>query len=239
MRAARDRDFRRLCQRCLPENPANMYQIAEKSRYVLRWLVFVGAGLAFAGVAVVSFVPLLMEARAVRESFVRSLSEWSGGPVIVEGPLRIASFAMFSIEAEGVRLPAGKRFYPIDRVEAKTVTAIASVSSLIRGKLEFKRIVIASPRLVFKRDVGSDYGTCSCGMETANVALTLAARSPFPDLELRDPVLFAAYGARKPYRRVMMEQIRLGKKSLTSPSLASSQNTSVDFYAKAAGFELF
>lgn len=216
-----------------------MYQIAQKSRYVLRLCVIAAAFLLLAGFTVASLLPLLMEGRAIRESFERSLSAWSGGPVIVEGPLRIASFATFSIEAEGVRLPGGTRFYPLNRVDAKSITAIASLSSLIRGKLEFKRIVISSARFVFKRGSASGDNASSFGMETANRALSLAARSPYPDFELRQPLFFAASGAHKPYQRVALDQIRVGKRSLTESPIAGSEKAALDFYAKAAGFELF
>ncbi len=187
-----------------------MYQIARKIRYVSRWLGIIAVGIVFAAAAFGAALPFIIDGKSVRESFVRSLSTWSGGPVVISGPLRIASFANFSVEASGVSLPSTPRLNPISRAKAQSVTAIAKLSSLLRGKLEFKKFVVASPRFVFRRDLGAPR-TSLFGFETAAMALALADRSPFADLELLDPVFLSAKSARKPFNRLALDRVRLGR----------------------------
>jgi hypothetical protein len=220
-----------------------MYEIAEKFRSALRWLIFMAGGLAFAAAAFALLLPFLIEGRTVRESFIRSLSAWSGGPVIVNGPLRIASFTTLSIEASDVRLPQTGRLDPVRQVNAKSVTGVARLSSLFRGKLEFKKIVVSSPRLIFKRNV-SQTDASSNRLEIAGMTAALADRSPFEQLELRDSAFFMADGVRLPYRRTEVEQIRLGKgapASITRSGLETkgpnSRKNAITLYLKDRNFE--
>src|SRR5208337_4083378 len=100
-----------------------MYERASKFRYAIRWLVFGAGGLAIAGAVFALALPFLIEDRGVHAALIRSLSAWSGGPVEVRGPFRVASFASLSIEADAVRFTATPRLSPIGKAQAKSVTA--------------------------------------------------------------------------------------------------------------------
>ncbi len=115
-----------------------MYELAPKLRYVLRWLIRGAACLALFAAIFALALPLLVEDRTVRDGLVHSLSQWSGGPVTVHGALRIESFTSLSIEADGVSFTATPRLSPIDRIDAKSVTAVLKVQSLVWGRIEFK-----------------------------------------------------------------------------------------------------
>ncbi len=167
-------------------------------------------GLFVAAAVFAAVLPFLIDAEAVRENLARSLSAWSGGPVVITGPLRIASFADLSVEASGVKLLATPGLEPISRAEARTVTAVARLSSLLRGKLEFKKFVVASPRFVFRRGFAKPHPS-AYGLETAGTALALSAKSPFSDIEFLEPVFFIAESGRKPFRRTELERIRVGR----------------------------
>ena len=96
------------------------------------------------------FSLFLVDAEAIRGPLAQSLSAWSGGPVVISGPLRIASFADLSVEASGVDLKSTPGRAPSE-VRAQSVTAVVQISSLFRGKLEFQKFVVASPHVVFRR----------------------------------------------------------------------------------------
>jgi AsmA protein len=191
-----------------------MYQIAGKIRNVLGFL----GVLAAASLVAAAALPLLVDKEAVRDSLTRSLSAWTGGPVTISGPLRIAGFANLSVEAAGVRLMAAPRLDPLKRAEAESVTAVIRLSSLLGGRIEFKKVVVASPRFVFRRRLpAAEHGLH--GLETVGLAVALTARSAFEDIEFVNPVFFTAEGARKPFRRASLERIDLG---LAAPAAAPS-----------------
>jgi hypothetical protein len=219
-----------------------MDEIAQQFRYALRWIAYAAGGLLIAAAVLAALVPFLIDGGTVRESFIRNLSAWSGGPVVINGPLRIRNFATLTIEASGVTLADTPRLFPIGRVEAKSVSAIARLSSLLRGKLEFKRVVVTSPRFVFKRDLPLSDRSFD-GLGAADIAVGLAYRSPFSDLELRHPAFFIANGRHAGYRRHTLDHIRFGKGpsplSLATfrPSVSNSENVLVNLSIKDAGFE--
>ncbi len=150
-----------------------MYEAALKFRSALRWLA---RGAAFLFVIAAMFalaLPFLVEDRTVREGLVKSLSQWSGGPVSIHGALRIASFASLSIEADGVSFSGTPRLSPIGRIDAKSVTAILKLPSLLRGRIEFKKVAIRQPRFVLNRRIAPsklDF----FGPETADAAIAFA-----------------------------------------------------------------
>ncbi len=217
-----------------------MYQIAQKFRYVFRWLVFSAASVAVIAAAFASALPFLIEGQTVRDSFIRSLSAWSGGPVTVKGPLRIASFTTLSIEASGVHFGTTPRLDPVKRIEAKSVTAVARLSSLLRGRLEFKQIAVEAPRFVFKRDAPAAK-LPFYGMETAGTMLAFADRSPFERFELHDAAFFRAEGDRSPYIRTSVEHVRLDKRPPKDPSPSGDAldrgGQYVSLFIKDQGFE--
>ncbi len=183
-----------------------MYELAPKFRYALRWLLRGVAGLAVLVAAFAAALPFLIEDRAVREGLVHSLSEWSGGPVTVHGPLRMKSFASLSIEADSVSFQATPRLSPISRIEAKSVVAILRVPSLLRGRIENKKVAIGSPHFVLNRRAAPpmlDF----FGLETAGAAVAFADLSRFDQLELQDCTFFAAKGERRAYTRLGAEAI--------------------------------
>ncbi len=186
-----------------------MYRSANKIRFLFRGLIFSAAALAFATGAVAVSLPFLIEGRSVRDAIIRSLSAWSGGPVAIKGPLHIASPTTFSISATNVRFAAATRLDPVVRIEAKSITLIPRISSLLRGRLEFKQVLLESPRFVFRRDWFSSK-PLFFGLETARLAAAFADRSSFERLELRDALLFASTGKR-PYQQTHAEWVRLDK----------------------------
>jgi AsmA protein len=185
-----------------------MSQIGRKSRYVLRWLGILARGFAVVA-AVLAALPFLVSAESVRTSLARSLSAWSGGPVVISGPIRIASVADLSVEASGVDLQSTPGLEPLTRSEAQSVTAYIRISSLFRGRLEFRKFVVASPRMVFRRGF-AEPAPAFYGLGTARLALALSAWGPRPEIEFVKPTLFLASGGRKAYRPVKLERMRLG-----------------------------
>jgi AsmA protein len=207
-----------------------MYQIARKFRYVLGLLGGIATALLIAAAA----LPFLVDAEAVRDNLTRSLSAWTGGPVTISGPLRIAGFTDLSVEAEGVRLIAAPRLEPLKRAEAESVTAVIRLSSLLRGGIEFKKIVVASPRFVFNRRLPAAERVIP-GLETVGAAIAISARSAFDKIELIDPVFFTAEGDRKPYRRASLEEIDL---AMVTPADASSPAT-MTIHARSPGVRAY
>jgi hypothetical protein len=187
-----------------------MDKIAPKLRSVLRWFAFGAACLIAALALLLSALPYLIGDRAVHAGLVRSLSAWSGGPVTIRGRVRVVSFSSLSVQASGVRFAATPRLAPIGRMEAGTVTAILSMSSLLRGRIEFKKIEAESPRFVFQRGMLQPKQPFF-GLETAHAAVTFANLSRFEQLDLYGSSFFIPEGARRPYRRFNVERIRLGK----------------------------
>ncbi len=188
-----------------------MDQTGRKIRYVPRWLGVIARGFAVVA-AVLAALPFLISAEAIRGSLARSLSAWSGGPVVISGPIRVASLADMSVEASGVDLKSTPGLEPLKRSEAQSVTAYIRIPSLFLGRLEFRKFVIASPRLVLRRGF-AEPPPAAYGLGTARLALALSASSPLPDVEFVKPTLFVAAGARKAYRPVSLERIRLGRVS--------------------------
>jgi len=169
-------------------------------------------GLAFALFA--AALPRFLDGDVARKSFVKALSTWSGGKVTLSGPLRIASFATLSVEATDVRFVDAPGLDPLLRGRAETVKAVAKLSSLLLGELEFKKFVISSPRFVLKRDAS---GRAADELAAARLALTLADRSNLPDIDFRDPVFYVAERDGRPYQRIAFERI-----SLTRPEHSSA-----------------
>ena len=122
-------------------------------------------------------------------------------------PLRLAASLCKSAPEQG----------PIRVARAESVTAVIRLSSLLRGKLEFRKFVIASPRVVFRRGFPEPAQT-SYGLGAARLALALSAGSPFADVELRDPVLFFTASANGAYERVELSRVRLSKDAVSSVS---------------------
>lgn len=194
-----------------------MVQIARKIRYVLRWAGILAGSLLIAAGAFAALLPVLVDAEAIRGPLSQSLSTWSGGPVSIAGPLRIGSFADLSVEATGVALKSTPDQGPIRIARAKSVTAVVRLSSLLRGKLEFKKFVVVSPRVVFRRGFPEPAQT-SYGLGAARLAFALSAGSPFADVELRDPVLFFTASANGAYERAELSRVKLSKDAVSSIS---------------------
>ncbi len=223
-----------------PFSMGKMYETVLRLRRSLHWVLIAAAALTVFGVAFLSSLPFLIEGRAVRESFIRSLSEWSGGPVTFKGPLRVVSFTTLSIEASGVRFGAAPRLAPISRMDAKSVTAVARLSSLLRGKIEFKKVIVESPRFVFNRErIGLH--TPVFGAETAELALAFIDKSPFERLELHHARFLWAHSARKPYGLSRVEEISLekrpGQRTVSSGDGAEANGQVLSFSVADRGFE--
>ncbi|MGA7327394.1 MAG: hypothetical protein WBX25_23620 [Rhodomicrobium sp.] len=186
-----------------------MYRSAHKIRFLFRALILGAVALAIVTGALAVSLPFLIDGRSVRDAIIRSLSAWSGGPVAIKGPLHIASPTAFSIAATNVRFAAATRLYPVTRMEAESVTLVPKISSLLRGRLEFKQVLLESPRFVFRRDWFSSK-PLFFGLDTARLAAAFADRSRFERLELRNAVLFASSGKR-PYGRTHADWVRLDK----------------------------
>jgi uncharacterized protein involved in outer membrane biogenesis len=104
-------------------------------------------------------------------------------------------------------------------MEADTVTASLRVSSLLRGRIEFKKIEAQSPRFVLARGALPPKQPFS-GLETARAAVVFGNLSWFEQLDLYRSSFFIPEGARRPYRRLNVERISLGKAPLTQSSPA-------------------
>ncbi len=192
-----------------------MLELASKFRYALRWIVRGAALLAIAGAVFASVLPYLIEDLTVRDGLIRSLSEWSGGDVTIRGPLRLASFTSLSVEADGVNFAATPRLAPIVRMRAKKVTAILRVPSLLRGRIEFKKIAADEPNIVVSRRAApSKLGVI--GLETASEAVAFADLSRFERIELKDCSFFAAEGEHRVYSRFGAEWISVNRNPNTS-----------------------
>ncbi len=206
-----------------------MYQIVRKIRYVSK-LLGVIAGAFVLGAAA---LPFLVDQEAVRESLTRSLSAWSGGPVAISGPVRLTSFANLTVEAAGVQLKAAPRLEPLSRAEARSVSAAVRLSSLLRGRIEFKSVTLESPKFVFRRAPRKPRSSLS-GFETAGVISALSAKNTFGDIEFVKPVFFYADGARKPFRRTDLERVQLAM--TTAPSLSPAI---IAISVKGQGFKAY
>ena len=201
----------------LPIAQGKMYQIAGKIRYVLRGLGILAGGLLIIAVAFAVLLPFVVDAEAIRGPLAERLSAWSGGPVSIAGPLRIGSFADLSVEASDVDLKSTAGKGPLRIVRARSVTAVIRLSSLLRGKLDFRKFVIESPHVVFRRGLTEPLRS-SYGLGAVHLALALSARSPFTDVELLDPVFFFSASENGAYERVELSRVRLGKEPVSSVS---------------------
>jgi uncharacterized protein involved in outer membrane biogenesis len=206
-----------------------MVEIAPKLRFALRRLAFAAAGLIAALTVFLSALPYLIGDRAVHAGLVRSLSAWSGGPVTVRGGLRIVSFSSLAIQASGVSFAATPRLAPISRIEADSVTAVLKVSSLLRGRIEFKKIEAASPRFVFQRR-NLQPKQPFFGLETARGAVAFASLSRFEQLDLNGSSFFVPEGERRPYRRFDVEKINLGKAPQALPPATIRTGTAAGLF---------
>jgi hypothetical protein len=193
-----------------------MHELAPKFRYALKWLLRGAAGLGVIAAVSAMALPYLVEVRTVRDSLVKSLSQWSGGPVSIHGQLRMKSFASLSIEAEGVSFAATPRLSPIGRIEAKSVTAILKVPSLLSGRIEFKKVSVAAPRFVLARRAGPSTPDHNSSLETIGAAVAFAEQSRFDRLELQDCTFLTATGERRAYSRLSAGTITVVRSPGTS-----------------------
>ncbi len=178
-----------------------MHKLASKLRYTLKWLIRGAAGFALIAVIFAAALPFLVEERAVKDGLVQSLSQWSGGPVSIHGPLRVKSFTSLSIEANGVHFGTTPRLSPIHQIDAKSVTAILRVQSLLRGRIEFKKVAVEAPRFVLNRRTAPSKPDHYSGLEMASAAAAFAELSRFGQLELRNCTFVAAGSERGAYSR--------------------------------------
>ncbi len=206
-----------------------MYELAPKFRYVLRWLIRGAACFALFAVVFALALPLLVEDRTVRDGLVHSLSQWSGGPVTVHGALRIESFTSLSIEADGVSFTATPRLSPIDRIDAKSVTAVLKVQSLLWGRIEFKKVAIDAPRFVLSRHAAPSEPDFF-GLEAAGAAVAFGDLSRFDRLELRNSMFFAAEGGRRAYSRIGAEAISITRNPGASEFTLSLKDRGLSAY---------
>ena len=202
-------------------------KIRHKLRRFLRWAGFAAAGLLFASALLAASLPFLTDAAALREALVEKLSALSGAPVSIAGAVRFGSFTGLSVEASGIDLKEGAGDGPVRLARAKSARAVLRLSSLLRGKLDFEKFVIEEPHIVFRRGFSGQVQS-PAGLGAAHLAFAISARSPFADVELRDPVFFFASSAGGPYERTALTRLRLRK------SPASFVSTGV-FVANASG----
>ncbi len=200
------------------------------------------AGVGFIAAVFALALPFLVEGSSAEKAFLRSLSAWSGGPVRVRGKLRLASFASLSIVAEDVSFAATPRLAPIRRIDAKSITAVLRLRALLRGQLEFKRVVADSPQFVFSRRA-SPAQPVLAGFETASGAAAFAGLSRFENLELRNATFFVPQGERRPYWRFSAERIQLQKpvsafSALLDVSLSNMNGSPVSLSMQDNGFEV-
>ncbi len=178
-----------------------MHNLASKLRYTLKWFLRGAAGIGLIAVMFAAALPFLVEDRAVKDGLVQSLSEWSGGPVSIRGPLRVKSFTSLSIEAGDVRFGATPRLSPVSRIEAKSVTAILKVQPLLRGRIEFKKVTVEAPRFVLNRRAAASGQDRFSGLEMVRAAAAFAELSRFGQLELRNCMFVTAGGEPGAYSR--------------------------------------
>ncbi len=194
-----------------------MDRIARKIPYVLRGLGILAGSVLITVAAFAALLPFVVDAEAIRGPLTESLSGWGGGRVSIAGPLRIGSFADLSVEASGVDLQPTAGKGPIRIARAKSVTAVIRLSSLFHGKLDFKKFIIDSPRVVFRRGFTEPLQS-SYGLGAAHLALALSARSPFADVELLDPVFFFTASEKGVYERAEVSRVKLDKEAISSIS---------------------
>src|SRR5271165_4232191 len=185
-----------------------MYDIALKFRHALRAFAVSAAVLALGAAVLAAALPYLIDGRAVRSTLTHALSAWSGGPVTIEGPVRIANFATLSIKVSNVRFPASPRLWPVRKVEAKSIIAVARLPSLLRGRLEFKSVTIDAPKIYLAR-TSEKHSLPFFGLETAGLAAASTDRNVFGNVELKNATLIEAAGERAPYRRLGLQRVRL------------------------------
>lgn len=193
-----------------------MYELALKFRYALGWAVIGLAVLAIAGAIFASALPLLVKDRAVRESLIRSLSEWSGGAVTVSGPLRLQSFTSLSVEAKDVTFSSTPRLSPLSRIHAGTVTAILRLPALLLGRIEFKKVAVEQGSFVFSRRAAASKFNIT-GLGTVAEAVAHADLSRFERIELRDCSFFIAEDLHRPYERRSAEWAAIARRAAAPP----------------------
>jgi uncharacterized protein involved in outer membrane biogenesis len=203
-----------------------MYDFAPKFRYLLRWLL---RGAAFLGLIAALFaaLPFLLEDRVIREGLIKSLSEWSGGPVAIHGPLHIGNFSALTVEANNVSFGATPRLAPVNRIEAKSVKAVLKLPSLLWGRAEFKKVTIETPRFVLSRS-GALSKPRLAVIEAADAAAGFASLSRFRNLELRDCTFIAASGERRAYSRYSVDAIGVAHEPGSANFTLSFKNKGLD-----------
>jgi hypothetical protein len=140
-----------------------------------------------------------------------------------------------------VHLPATGKLAPIGGIEAASVKAIATFAGLLRGKLEFKKLIVNAPKLVLKPDVAAQPQPNLYGLETIGIALALADSSPFPDLLIRDAELLAP-DPQTSGRSFRVPEIRVSKavRPLSGKRLRRHQdgpNSPFDLWIKGEAFQ--
>jgi len=223
--------------RIVPE----MHEITQKFRHLLRQLLYFGLAITLAAGTAAAALPWLIEGGAIRDAFVRSLSAWSGGKVELDKKLRVVSFTGLSIEASGVHFANPSRLSPIARLDAKSVSATVRLSSLLLGRLEFKKVSMGSARVALKRQTAPFQGDSYVTAVAANAA-SFARLSSFQQLELKDSALFVSKGSRRPYERLSFELLRVDKASAGATGASDAVETSgqpVTFQIRDPRFQLF
>lgn len=188
-----------------------MYQIGPKIRFVFRSLAFfLLAAVLLLGASAIA-LPYLVESGAVRESLVRNMTSWTGGNVKINGRIRVASFIALTIEARDVTFTGTKRLDPVDRMEVRSLKGIASFTGLLRGRIEFRKVIFSSPTIVLRRNLRPQIETASTGLKALATPIVLAMGSPFADLTFKDSTVVLTDGEGRPPQTFAIPRMELAK----------------------------
>jgi uncharacterized protein involved in outer membrane biogenesis len=212
-----------------------MQHLATKFRPILRAVLLAVTIIAVSVATLAAALPYLIDGKAVRATLARSLSAWSGGPVIIDGPVKVANIATLSIKASKIRFAASPRLSPAARLEAKSITVAAHFPSLLRGRLEFRYVTLDEPKIYLTRK-RTEPAPAMSAIEVAKLAARAAERNVFEHLDLQNATLIQADGEHAPYRRIALQRVRLDR---AVPRDGTPSQPSSGIYLKQDGLEFF
>lgn len=85
---------------------------------------------------------------ALRTQIASHLSAWSGGPVVISGPLRLGYFPSLSLKTRKLILSSAPNVPYLKKISAKSLTVEFDLWSVLTQKPEFGRIVLEEPEIV-------------------------------------------------------------------------------------------
>ena len=103
--------------------------------------------------------PYLLESKNIRAQALSILSNWTGGDIKINGPIKIKYFLGAQLDAEDIEIVGKDQNSPIQSVSIKSMSAGISWLSLLKGKIRINKLALQTPKILTKNNPLIDTST--------------------------------------------------------------------------------